>query len=295
MAENLDLMCNEGMEEERGAQIALVDQYSRQPEKLKSLLHAEQHVQCPFYLDTVQQGLMTAKDREMVLLHLQEVLVRLSCSIEQLQVTICLFDRYLSKQPTQKTELNGICMGCLLMASKVLGGNLHCKDVARAGGLQARTLKDYELEVAKGLGWDGTTVTPVEFIYELLSQLLSQQSIPNDLLPQLYTNSAQISTQLVLDSSKLGTPVSTLASVSLMLSVHIICPTLFDDILRLVLSITDTELDSFSEYYRTLYYQVLAAEVPSFEEGEGAKGCGSTTPTTATTPSDARDVVDMFK
>jgi hypothetical protein len=84
------------------------------------------------------------------------------------------------------------------MASKVLGGNLHCKDVARAGGLQARTLKDYELEVAKGLGWDGTTVTPVEFIYELLSQLLSQQSIPNDLLPQLFTNSAQISTQLVL-------------------------------------------------------------------------------------------------
>ena len=58
--------------------------------------------------------------------------------------------------------------------------------------------QDYELEVAKGLGWDGTTVTPVEFIYELLSQLLSQQSIPNDLLPQLYTNSAQISTQLVL-------------------------------------------------------------------------------------------------
>ena len=61
--------------------------------------------------------------------------------MEVFQIAVSFLDRYLARNATEPHELEGIALGCILMAAKVVGNELSVQEVARIGNMQHRKVK----------------------------------------------------------------------------------------------------------------------------------------------------------
>lgn len=61
--------------------------------------------------------------------------------MEEFQIAVTFLDRYLARNATERHELQGIALGCSLMAAKVIGNELSVQEVAKIGCMHYRKVK----------------------------------------------------------------------------------------------------------------------------------------------------------
>ena len=61
--------------------------------------------------------------------------------MEEFQIAVSFLDRYLARNATERHELRGIALGCILMAAKVIGDELSVQEVAKIGCMHYREVK----------------------------------------------------------------------------------------------------------------------------------------------------------
>lgn len=61
--------------------------------------------------------------------------------MEQFQIAVSFLDRYLARNATERHELRGIALGCILMAAKVNGDELSVQEIAKIGCMHYRRVK----------------------------------------------------------------------------------------------------------------------------------------------------------
>ena len=179
--DEFQLDCEEQLSEEREWQIAAPDRCSQDQGRLRTLLSIEGHVACHPFFNTVQKGYMSPKDRDETLEYMYQVSPRdnraicdppharttwgTACSalciqpvyslfvpprtqllfrgdwMEQFQIAVSFLDRYLARNATERHELRGIALGCILMAAKVNGDELSVQEIAKIGCMHYRRVK----------------------------------------------------------------------------------------------------------------------------------------------------------
>ncbi|EDW17050.2 uncharacterized protein Dmoj_GI14224 [Drosophila mojavensis] len=164
---------------------------------LKNALKTEEKDQyiLETYFKTVQKDITPAM-RKIVAQWMMEVCVEEKCQEEVVLLAITYMDRFLSKKSVRKTHLQILAAACLLLASKLrepscralsaellvfYTDNSICKD----------DLIKWELYVLSSLGWDLSSVTPLDFLELFIIKLSVRCKVFSGLNINTVRNNAQ--------------------------------------------------------------------------------------------------------
>ncbi|KAH8237746.1 hypothetical protein KR038_010715 [Drosophila bunnanda] len=136
------------------------------------------------YFLTVQKDITPAM-RKIVAEWMMEVCAEEKCQEEVVLLAINYMDRFLSSKSVRKTHLQILAAACLLLASKLREPSSYALSVDLLvvytdNSIYKDDLIKWELYVLSRLGWDLSSVTPLDFLELLLMRLpIKRKNFPD--------------------------------------------------------------------------------------------------------------------
>ncbi|XP_054727368.1 uncharacterized protein LOC129237026 [Anastrepha obliqua] len=157
--------------------IATVDPIFLTDRCLENVLKAEEKLPQPVctYFKTVQKDI-TPPMRKIVAEWMMEVCAEEKCQEEVVLLALNYMDRFLSTKSVTKTHLQILAAACLLLASKLREPSCRALSAELLvfytdNSIYKGDLIKWELFVLSRLGWDLSSVTPLDFLELLLIRL----------------------------------------------------------------------------------------------------------------------------
>ncbi|KAM8715918.1 hypothetical protein ACLKA7_002889 [Drosophila subpalustris] len=127
------------------------------------------------YFKTVQKDI-TPPMRKIVADWMMEVCTEEKCQEEVVLLALSYMDRFLSSKSVRKTHLQILAAACLLLASKLREPNCYALSAELLvfytdNSINKDDLIKWELFVLSRLGWDLSSVTPLDFLELLIVRL----------------------------------------------------------------------------------------------------------------------------
>ncbi|XP_034033183.1 G1/S-specific cyclin-D1-like [Thalassophryne amazonica] len=168
------LACREAAGPPAGLQRASRDSNLLTDRVLRALLRTEdKYLPAANYFKCVQREI-TPCMRKIVSTWMLEVCEEQKCEMEVFPLAVNYMDRFLSVEPTKKSQLQLLGAACMFLASKLrdtipLTAGKLC--IYTDNSITAAKLLQMELLVLNKLKWDLASVTPLDFIDHFLCQL----------------------------------------------------------------------------------------------------------------------------
>uniref|UniRef100_H2YLR3 Cyclin-like domain-containing protein n=1 Tax=Ciona savignyi TaxID=51511 RepID=H2YLR3_CIOSA len=144
------------------------------PRVLRNLLELEErYLVSTSYFDCVQRDVQPYM-RKIVATWMMQVCEEQRCEDDVFPLSMNYLDRYLSVQPIQRTQLQSLGSACMLIASKVketLPLTTEKLVVYTDHSVGQDELLKFELLLLTQLKWDVLSVTPIDFVDQILHQL----------------------------------------------------------------------------------------------------------------------------
>ncbi|BFG00031.1 G1/S-specific cyclin-D2 [Drosophila madeirensis] len=189
---------------------------------LENALKAEekhQHI-VETYFRTVQRDITPAM-RKIVVEWMMEVCAEEKCQEEVVLLALNYMDRFLSTKSVRKTHLQILAAACLLLASKLREPSCRALSVELLvvytdNSIYKEDLIKWELYVLSRLGWDLSSVTPLDFLDLLIIRMpINSKIIPDISIAKVRQHAKAFISMAAKEHQFAKYPASTIAASSI--------------------------------------------------------------------------------